>query len=291
MPPVRPAAGEKIAVTAFKAGIHELECRIIFSKKRKKTISYTVRYEDAELKKIETDSENGEFNSPKNFKNPVLFVRAPSGLPIRDILSVLSKNEQNIIDLLEKAIQKEEAFQKKSRQTYVNGSIFHYMGRIYVLCLFYEAAAKIQVRLLDGQLKVFLPEKMIDLPAEKKEQKIKKAIEDFYMEQADVFFNSRADYFAEKYLPLLKEKPKSVKAVHYKGKWGCCTYQNDIKLNWVLIQAETPVIDYVIIHELCHIRHKNHSKHFWDLVEAIDPNYIEKKGELKENGWILGLKS
>jgi len=291
MPPVRPAAGEKIAVTAFKAGIHELECQIIFSKKRKKTISYTVRYEDADLKNNSPDSDDDFVLAGKSTR-PILFARAPAGLPIRDVLSVFSGNEQNIIELLEKAAQKEEALQKKSQQAYINGSIFHYMGRVYVLRLFYEpTVSKIQVRLLDGELKVFLPEKMIDLPTEKKEQKIKKGIEDFYIEQADVFFNSRADYFAEKYLPLFKEKPKSVTAVHYKGKWGCCTYQNDIKLNWVLIQAETPVIDYVIIHELCHIRHKNHSKHFWNLVETIDPNYTEKKNELKENGWILGIKS
>jgi len=291
MPPVRPAAGEKITVTAFKAGTHELECRIIFSKKRKKTISYTVRYDGADAESGLPDSDD-DFVLTGKITRPILFVRAPAGLPIRDVLSVMSKNEQNIIDFLEKATQKEEALQKKSQQAYTNGSIFHYMGRVYVLRLFYEpAVSKIQVRLLDGELKVFLPEKMLGLPAEKKEQKIKKAIEDFYVEQADVFFNSRVDYFAEKYLPLFKEKPKSVAAVHYKGKWGCCTYQNDIKLNWALIQAETPVIDYVIIHELCHIRHKNHSKNFWSLVETIDPNYAEKKKELKENGWILGIKS
>jgi Predicted metal-dependent hydrolase len=289
MPPVRPASGEKITVTDFKAGSQELECVVIFSKKRKKTISYTVRYEGPE-QEICNDDEQDDF-STEDIKKPILFVRSPAGLSVRKIKSVLSGNEQTIIELLEKATQKEEALLKKSKQTYVNGSIFHYMGRVYVLRLFYEAAAKIQVHLLDGQLKVYLPEKMIDLPAEKKEQKIKKAIENFYIEQADVFFNSRADYFAEKYLPLFSEKPKSVKAVHYKGKWGCCTYQNDIRLNWVLIQAETPVIDYVIIHELCHIKHKNHSKHFWNLVGTIDPDYNEKKNELKENGWILGIKS
>jgi len=275
MPPVRPAAGEKITITVFTAGSRELECRIIFSKKRKKSVSYTVRYD--EISESET-------------KVPILFVRAPAGLPIRDIMSVLSENEHNIIDFLEQADQKEEALLKKSNRTYENGSLFHYMGRVYVLRLFYETTAKIQVHLLDGQLKVFLPEKMIELPAEKKEQKIKNAVEAFYIEQADVFFNSRVDYFAEKYFRLLKEKPKSVKAVYYKSKWGCCTYHNEIKLNWVLIQAETPVIDYVIVHELCHIRYKDHSKNFWDLVEAIDPTYKEKKNELKENGWILGIK-
>ena len=251
-----------------------MQKRHIFSKKRKKTLSYTVRYETAD-----------------SVAKPVLFVRAPASLSVKEIQSVLSENEGNIIELLDRASQKEEAAQKKSGQTYKNGSIFHYMGRTYTLRLIYEAGEKkIQVRLLDGQLQVYLPQKMIDLPEPEKEKKIKKAVESFYIEQADVFFNSRTDYFADKYLNLVGKKPKSVKAASYKSKWGCCTYQNDIKLNWVLIQAETPVIDYVIVHELCHIRYKDHSKDFWDLVGAIDPKYKEKRQELKENGWILGIK-
>lgn len=274
MPPVRPAAGEKTTAVLTPAGSVQLDSVIIFSKKRKKTLSYTVRYETGD-----------------SGTKPVLFVRAPASLSVKEVQSVLSENEGNIIELLEKASRKEEAVQKKSKQTYKNGSIFHYMGRTYTLRLIYDTAEKkIQVRLLDGQLQVYLPQNLIDLPAPEKEKKIKNAVESFYIEQADVFFSSRVDYFAEKYLDYIGKKPRSVKAASYKSKWGCCTYQNDIKLNWVLIQAETPVIDYVIVHELCHIRHKDHSKAFWELVGAIDPKYKEKRQELKENGWILGIK-
>ena len=282
MPPVRPAAGEKIEAATLFFGSIQLNAVIIFSKKRKKTISYAVRYEANE-----TDSED----SIGLKKAPVLFVRAPASLSIKEIQAVLSNNEENISALLQKAAAKEEAAEQKSKQTYKNGSIFHYMGRTYSLQLVYEEdVKKIQVRLLDGRLLVHLPKKMIDLPDTEKEKKIKKAVEAFYIEQADVFFNSRVDYFAEKYLDLIGKKPKSVKAASYKSKWGCCTYQNDIQLNWALIQAETPIIDYVIVHELCHIRHKNHSKDFWNLVGTIDPKYKEKRQELKENGWILGMK-
>ncbi|MDR2944948.1 MAG: M48 family metallopeptidase [Methanosarcinales archaeon] len=274
MPPVRPAAGDKTTAIVLPFGSVALDSVIIFSKKRKKTLSYAVRYEAEETG-----------------KKPVLFVRAPASLPVKEIRSVLLENEKDIIELWTKASQKEEAAQKKSKQTYENGSPFHYMGRRYTLRLIYDTAEKkIQVRLLDGRLLVYLPSKVMDLPESEKEQKIKKAIESFYIEQADVFFNSRADYFAEKYLDLIGKKPKSVQAASYKSKWGCCTYQNEIKLNWTLIQAETPVIDYVIVHELCHIRHKDHSKDFWNLVSAIDPKYKEKRRELKENGWILGLR-
>ncbi|WNY23076.1 hypothetical protein MmiHf6_03750 [Methanimicrococcus hongohii] len=330
MPPVRPAAGEKTASAIFSAGSVQLNTVIIFSKKRKKTLSYTVRYEAEAVDYSDADDLFDTTDSEIE-KKPILFVRAPASLSIKEVQSVLSENEENVIELLKKAAAKEEAAEQKSRQTYKNGSIFHYMGRTYSLQLIYNENneyngnekqenenkeienkknktnnqknnqtnnqknnqtnnQKIQVHLLDGRLQVHLPKIMIDLPEIEKEKRIKKAVESFYIEQADVFFNSRVDYFAEKYLDLIGKKPKSVKAASYKSKWGCCTYQNDIKLNWVLIQAETPVIDYVIVHELCHIRHKDHSKNFWDLVGMIDPKYKEKRRELKENGWILGMK-
>lgn len=303
MPPVRPAAGEKTTSIVIPFGSVQLDSVIIFSKRRKKTLSYTVRYETIDSDRVDPKS---IYSEPPNSETtdsgtkpvlfvtkPVLFVRAPASLSVKEIQSVLLENENNIIELLDKASKKEDAVQKNSKQSYKNGSIFHYMGRTYTLRLIYENENKeknIHVRLLDGQLQVYLPRNMIDLPELEKEKKIKKAIELFYIEQADVFFSSRVDYFADKYLDVIGKKPKSVKAASYKSKWGCCTYQNDIKLNWVLIQAETPVIDYVIVHELCHIRHKDHSKDFWNLVGAIDPKYKEKRQELKENGWILGIK-
>jgi len=289
MPPVRPAAGEKTVFSSVRLDSADFDCLIIFSKKRKKTISYAVRYDT-----IYSNSAVGTDKMPK----PILFVRAPAALPLKEIHSILIENKENVFNLLEKANQKEKARVSKNEKTYTNGSIFHYLGRTYVLNLIFETESiqektsqnKISVQLLDGALRVFIPRKMNDLSEEARVQKIKKAIEAFYIEQADVFFNSRVDYFAEKYLLLLENRPKSVKAVFYKSKWGCCTHQNDLKFNWVLIQAEIPVIDYVIVHELCHIRHKNHSAAFWNLVEAIDPKYKEKRRELKENGWILGLK-
>ncbi|TDQ68370.1 hypothetical protein C7391_1316 [Methanimicrococcus blatticola] len=295
MPPVRPAVGEKTMSVVIPFGSVQLDSVIIFSKKRKKTLSYTVRYEMLDSGKLDSKSIQSEAtNSETANSKPVLFVRAPASLSVNEIQSVLLENEENIIELLNKAAKKEEAVLKNSKQSYKNGSTFHYMGRTYTLRLIYDVnennEKKIQIRLIDGQLQVYLPRNMIDLPETEKEKKIKKAVESFYIEQADVFFNSRVDYFADKYLDLIGKKPISVKAASYKSKWGCCTYQNEIKLNWVLIQAETPVIDYVIVHELCHIRHKDHSKAFWNLVGIIDPKYKEKRQELKENGWILGIK-
>jgi predicted metal-dependent hydrolase len=337
MPPVRPAAGDKIHITTFRLGLEELKCVLILSKKRKKTLSYAVRYE--ELTKgddaddnvedvdddiddyvdddyvdddyvdddyvdddyvddiddnVDDDTDEREAEEDRTVsvpeKEPVIFVRAPDGMAIKRVLSVLSDNEANLIDLLEKAKLKEKAVETKLKKTYTNGSLFYYLGRTYALQLFFDETKNISVHLLDGKLQIYVPSRLKALPDHEREQKIKKAIDAFYIEQADIYFNARADYFSQKYLSFLGSRPKSVKTTFYKGKWGCCTYDNHIKLNWVLIQADTRIVDYIIVHELCHIRFKDHSANFWALVEKMDPHYKEKKQELKENGWVLGIK-
>ena len=70
----------------------------------------------------------------------------------------------------------------------------------------------------------------------------------------------------------------------YKARWGCCNSSSEIFLNWKLILLPKRIVDYVIIHELAHILVPNHSKRFWLAVAELDPNYVEKKDWLKENG-------
>ncbi len=66
--------------------------------------------------------------------------------------------------------------------------------------------------------------------------------------------------------------------------WGSCSNMGNINISTKLLQAPNWVIDYVLIHELCHLIHPNHSKNFWNEVESIDPNYLESEKWLKENG-------
>ncbi len=93
----------------------------------------------------------------------------------------------------------------------------------------------------------------------------------------------RLDYYADTY--QLKYQQVRLKA--QKTLWGSCSSVNNINLNYLLIQAPISVIDYVIVHELCHTVHKNHSKDFWQLVESILPKYKASKSWLKDNGYKL----
>ena len=69
-----------------------------------------------------------------------------------------------------------------------------------------------------------------------------------------------------------------------KTRWGSCSQTGTLSFNYRLMMAEPAVIDYVIIHELCHLTHMNHSKEFWNKVAAVMPDYATHKRWLKEHG-------
>ena len=93
----------------------------------------------------------------------------------------------------------------------------------------------------------------------------------------------RLFYFADKHNLQVNQ----VRIKEQRTLWGSCSSRNNINLNFLLIMAPLKVIDYVIIHELVHTIHKNHSANFWNAVEVIMPNYKEAKHWLKENGYKL----
>jgi len=93
----------------------------------------------------------------------------------------------------------------------------------------------------------------------------------------------RLNYFSDKY----NLKVNQVRVKEQKTLWGSCSSKNNINLNYLLIMAPIKVIDYVIVHELVHTIHKNHSVKFWQEVETIMPRYKEARYWLKDNGYKL----
>jgi predicted metal-dependent hydrolase len=93
----------------------------------------------------------------------------------------------------------------------------------------------------------------------------------------------RVTYFAEQHNLMVNQ----VRIKNQKTMWGSCSSKNNINLNYLLLMAPMKVIDYVIIHELVHTIHRNHSIEFWSSVESIMPDYKEHKLWLKANGYKL----
>lgn len=84
--------------------------------------------------------------------------------------------------------------------------------------------------------------------------------------------------------------PSAVRVKDQRHLWGSCTAKDVINLNWRLILAPPAVLDYVVVHELCHLRERNHQPPFWRLVGTVLPDYQEHRRWLKENGPLLTLR-
>jgi predicted metal-dependent hydrolase len=81
---------------------------------------------------------------------------------------------------------------------------------------------------------------------------------------------------------------KNITLRQQKTRWGSCSSQKNLNFNWRLVHYLPNIIDYVIIHELAHLVHMNHSRDFWDLVRKYDPEYLKHRGFLKRCGMVLG---
>ncbi len=111
------------------------------------------------------------------------------------------------------------------------------------------------------------------------------AFASWYKEQAFVVISERATIFAQGY----GFTPKQIKITSARTRWGSCSPNGTLNFTWRLVMAPMDVIDYVVIHELAHLRVKNHSKRFWKVVEDILPGYRLQRKWLRENGERLVL--
>lgn len=96
----------------------------------------------------------------------------------------------------------------------------------------------------------------------------------------------RVNYFKE----FIKEKPNEIKIVNLQTRWASCTPNGNLNFNWKCFMAPLTVLDYLIVHELVHLKHLNHSRQFWDEVSIIIPDYKTHEDWLRKNGVKMTLK-
>lgn len=121
--------------------------------------------------------------------------------------------------------------------------------------------------------------------SEVNEEVLKKNLKKFYMNRCKSIVEERIKIYQKQ----LKVKPKIIEIVESKVKWGSCSSDKKITFNYRLAMAPIEVIDYVIIHELCHITHMNHDRSFWRRVGSIMPDFKEKEEYLARHGQFMSL--
>lgn len=114
---------------------------------------------------------------------------------------------------------------------------------------------------------------------------IRNAIHRWYVEEAKKEIHARCMYFSM----MTGYSPSSLRITGARTRWGSCTYKGGLNFSWRLVQAPLSIVDYVIVHELVHLRQHDHSKQFWAKVEALMPDYRERREWLRENERLLRI--
>jgi len=118
-----------------------------------------------------------------------------------------------------------------------------------------------------------------------KKTEIKKAMEKHYRRQCRKKIQKRIAYYQKHF----KVKPRNIEIVNSDLIWGSCSSERNLRFNWRLMMAPEESIDYIVVHEMCHLVHMNHSKSFWTLVGRILPDYKIRTEWLTQNGGAMTL--
>jgi predicted metal-dependent hydrolase len=114
-------------------------------------------------------------------------------------------------------------------------------------------------------------------------KKIKSVIEKFLKANLKLAL----DELVSKYSNILKLYPHKITIRKQKTRWGSCSSQGNVNFNLALIMVPISVLEYVVAHELCHLKHPNHSRDFWELVATIIPDYTQQQQWLKTHAGII----
>lgn len=156
---------------------------------------------------------------------------------------------------------------------WVNGEGFLYLGSSYRLLLVAEQEEPLKLK--NGRF--CLRRDIVDHGGE---QAAKVVFERFFVDKGLERMQSRVGYFAAK----AGVKPLSVVVKDLSYRWGSCSKDGKLAFHWKCMMAPPKIIDYIIVHELCHLHHRDHTDAFWNEVDKVLPDYRERKESLRNNG-------
>lgn len=198
-------------------------------------------------------------------RNGKVIVKAPNNISENRIKDFINSKE----DWINKKLKE---FEKKSfkEKSYVSGEVFKVLGNDYILNIEYGDFEKASVNLDNGYINICVSENCETV-------KIKELIEKMYYKIALMI----VDKSVKMWKSTLKIAPDVVVIKKLKTAWGKCNSKRKITINPDLMKYDQRVIDYVVLHEFCHLRYMNHSKDFWNMVSKYMPDYKLLRNELK----------
>lgn len=226
-------------------------------KYQNKTIAYTIN--KAKIKNIYITIENGE-----------VVIKAPWYTTRNQIQEVVESKREWIMKKLE-----EYNVSPRKAKEYEDGEKFQILGESYYLNIYYKDINNAILNVENEKIEIILP---LSYAEEDNTEQIKKMIDKMYYMIAE----KEVESAMEKTRKMVGLAPEEYKIKKIKYAWGTCSSRKVITINQNLMMYSRKAIEYVILHEICHLKYMNHSKKFWETVESYMPDYKEAEKELKK---------
>lgn len=198
-----------------------------------------------------------------------LIVRAPKSATEAQVKAIVNKKAGWIKKTRSRLAH---TYPNLKPKTFTPGETFWYLGEQYPLCLTDRQRPPLE---LDGAF----------LLARSAQHRGQDVFINWYREETRAITQHLIDTYTKQY----RFKINQVRITSARTRWGSCSGRNNLNFTYRLSMAPLPVVEYVVVHELVHLKIRNHSKTFWDAVAAIKPDYRQQRAWLKQHGAQLTL--
>jgi predicted metal-dependent hydrolase len=206
---------------------------------------------------------------------------APKDITAKQIEGIIQKKAPTILKKLKEV---NEITEPPLPKEFVSGEKFTYLGRNYRLKVYREEGLqKAKLSFARGRFIATVPH---GIDEREKRQQLMELFKIWYLEHGKAKVQSRLKLYCAK----MGVTPNDLQLKEQRMRWGTCTPQGNICLNWRIIMSPMPIVDYVLVHELAHLKYMNHSDAYWNFVRSILPDYEQRKEWLRINGPTLTLE-
>lgn len=198
-------------------------------------------------------------------------------------LSAIEEMVREKADWIKKSLERLGGIHKPAKKHFVDGEKHLYFGEEYPIAVIpVVGIATARLSFLYNRFEAKVP--LHHTPATQRKD-LKEALVRWYLDNGKRIITEKVNYFTKllgiSYNRIVLKKVSSI--------WGSCSRKNNLNFNRKLIMAPHKVVDYVVIHEVCHLIHHHHRQSFWDQVKVLDPEYKEHIHWLKKNQSLLTI--
>jgi predicted metal-dependent hydrolase len=205
--------------------------------------------------------------------NSEITIYAPYFTPVTEINRFVEE-KQNWID---RAMRRQAKLQVgHEEKTYVTGENFYYLGQNYPLEAYFEPLENAGVIFWNNRFFLNCPPN----PEMRKNYFVS-----WYKKKARQYLLERVDFYES----MFKLKSSGIRITSAESRWGSCSEDNHLSFSFRLMMAPPEIVDYVVVHEMMHIREKNHSSKFWNLVVEVIPDFKAHRRWLRDHQHLFNL--